>query len=367
MKTVAVFFGGKSNEHEISIITGMLAVNLLRERYRVVPVYLSSAGEMYSSEEMRSVDDFKTLSTVRFPRVALEGKNLVLYKKRKKTVAALDVALNCCHGGAGEDGTLSALLRFHGIPFASPDVAVSAVFMNKEYGKIAAKGLGIPVVESFAVHEEEWKANEAGVLSRAEELGYPVIVKPSELGSSIGIKVAKTQEEFRAAMELAFRLDKGALVETYLEGKRDINCAAYRLHGEVALSPCEEVFSHDEILSFSEKYEGTGARNSALPADLPAGLAERIGTYTKLIYESFEVCGVVRADFLVSGEDVYFNELNTVPGSLACYLFGERLSENRDFLVSLIEEAKPMKAKQTVESGILRSTVFAGGKGCKRR
>ena len=367
MKTVAVFFGGKSNEHEISIITGLLAVNLLRERYRVIPTYITPAGELYASEEMRSIEDFRSFSSGRFPRVALEGNALVSFKKRKKKIAIIDVALNCCHGGAGEDGTLSALLAWNGVPFASPDTAVSSAFMNKELGKIAARGLGIPVVESFTVHEGEWSTDAEGVLNKAEEFGYPVIVKPSELGSSIGIKVAKNAEEFKAALSLAFRLDRGALVERYLAGKRDINCAAYRKNGETVLSPCEEVFSHEEILSFSEKYEGTGARNSAFPAELPEELAEEIRSYTKLIYKSFGVCGVVRADFLVADDKAYFNELNTVPGSLACYLFGASLSENRDFLVTLIEEAQAKKAKETLTSGILQSGVFAGGKGCKRR
>ncbi len=365
MKTVAIFFGGDSNEHEISIITGLLAVNLLKSRYRVMPVYLTRTGEWYASEKMQSVDDFKDLSG--FPRVALNGNALVRFQKRKKKVAEIDVALNCCHGGEGEDGTLAALLNLHGVPFASPSVAVSSVFMNKELGKIAAKGLGIPVTESFFVREAEWKESEEKVCERAEAFGYPVIIKPTRLGSSIGIKVAKTREEFANALRLAFRLDESAVVERYLAGKRDINCAAYRKEGKVIVSPCEEVFSNEEILSFSEKYEGTGARSSAFPAQLQEGMSEQIQAYTKLIYERFEVCGVVRADFLIEGDNVYFNELNTVPGSLACYLFGESLTENRDFLVSLVEEAKPAVVKEKVVTGILETPVFKGGKGSKRR
>ncbi len=253
MKTVAVFFGGKSNEHEISVITGLLAVNLLREKYRVVPVYLSQSGEWYSSEKMRSVDDLKSVSSD-YPRVVLEGRTLVLHKKRKKKAAVIDVALNCCHGGEGEDGTLSALLDFHGVPFASPSLSVSSVFMNKELGKVAAKGLGIPVVESISVSESDWAEREQEIMEKVQTFGFPVIVKPVHLGSSIGIKVAQNAAEFTAALRLAFRLDSSAVVERYLAGKRDINCAAYRKDGKIVLSPCEEVFSEQEILSFSEKY-----------------------------------------------------------------------------------------------------------------
>ena len=367
MKTLAVFFGGDSNEHEISVITGMFVANLLRERYRVVPVYLALGGGMYSHEEMRGISDFENFSPKRFPEVALEEGKLVLKRKRKKVLALLDAALNCCHGGAGEDGTLAALLRLNRIPFASPDTAVSAVFMDKDLGKIAARGLGIPVVESFCVREREWLASPDTVIERAEAFGFPVIVKPVKLGSSIGIKVAKNEAELRDALSLAFRLDSGALVERYLEHKRDINCAAYCKGGETVLSECEEVFSEEAILSFSEKYEGTGARNSMLPAQIPEELSEGIKDATRRIYESFSVRGVVRADFLISGNKFYFNELNTVPGSLACYLFGESLIDARDFLVSLVEEAKPECGRERVHTGILSSPVFSGAKGCKRR
>lgn len=368
MRTLAVFFGGKSNEREISVITGLLAVNLLRDVYRVVPVYLGEeSGVMYTSDEMRSVADFR--APKKFHSVRLEGRKLVRADRRNKTVAVLDAAFICCHGGMGEDGTLSALLDWNGVPNASPGTPVSAVFMNKEFSQIAARGLGIPTVESFTVGEREWVADETAVLARAQQFGYPVIVKPSRLGSSIGVKVARNGEEMKKALGLAFRLDDGALSERYLPNKRDINCAAYRRGGEIVVSACEEVFSDGEILSFSEKYEGTGARKSVFPAELPAETAEEIRAYTRLLYESFHVRGIVRADFLISEGRAYFNELNTVPGSLACYLFGESLTRSRDFLVSLVEEAlaAPPQTKETLISGILDANVFSGGKGCKRR
>lgn len=365
-KTVVVFFGGRSNEREISVITGMLAANLLREKVRVVPVYWGEDGVFYSSPEMRAVEDFRDFSPKRFPAVDLEGCALVCKKKRKKIVARLDCALNCCHGGMGEDGTLSALLRFNGVPSASPDAVVSGVFMDKSLGKIAARGLGVPVADGVALTESDWSDRDRAI-EKAEAFGYPAIVKPAHLGSSIGIHVAKNRTELQEALELAFLLDCGALVERYLAGKRDINCAACALGGKVVLSPCEEVFSQEEILSFSEKYEGGSARESALPADLPEPLAEEIRDYTRRIYENFGVRGVVRADFLVWEGKAYFNELNTVPGSLACYLFGESLTQSRDFLLALIEEAVPYGEKDVVESGILRKGVFSGGKSCKQR
>ena len=363
MKQIAVFFGGNSSEHEISVITGMLAVNLLKTRCRVIPVYLPREGGMSVSEAV-TVEEYRVPTGKKFTPVRLEGRTLVHAVRRKK-LYRIDGALNCCHGGAGEDGTLPALLSWHGIASASPDMAASAIFMNKEFSQIAARGLGIAVVPSFAVTEEGWKQAPDETLREAETLGYPVIVKPSCLGSSIGVKVARGEEELKEALSLAFRLDRGALVERYLEGKRDINCAAARIGGKILLSPCEEVFSSAEILNFADKYEGEAAC-AQLPARLPDALAEEIASATRLLYERFHLRGVVRADFLIADGRAYFNELNTVPGSLACYLFGKSLSEARDFLFSLVEEARPPVRKHVVQTGILQKDVFRS-KGCKRR
>lgn len=368
MKTLAVFFGGKSNEHDISVITGMFCCNLLqRSELRVVPVYLPKEGGMRlcracSVEEFRDPRDGK-----KFLPVYLDGRDLVLCKRHKRA-EKLDCALNCCHGGAGEDGTLSALLRWHGVPFASPDAAVSSVFINKEFSQIAARGLGIPVARSFAVSEREWREESGMVHKRAEELGFPVIVKPSRLGSSIGIKVAKDGAELAEALTLAFRLDDGALIEEYFAQKRDINCAAYAVAGKVTVSECEEVFSSEEILTFSEKYEGTGMRSGQQPADLPPELSDEIREYTRRIYEGFHVRGIVRADFLIVDGKAYFNELNTVPGSLACYLFGESLVGARELLVTLARDAMNGfgAEKEIVSTGILNDRVFTGTKRGKR-
>lgn len=359
-ETVAVFFGGNSNEREISVITGLLAVNLLRgTKYRVIPVYIRPEGGM-ATAEYRSPADFRRSATIKETPVRLEEKCLVHAKKGKR-LAVVDCALNCCHGGLGEDGTLSALLTYYKINSASPEAPMSAIFMDKTLTKIAAKGLDIPIVHSFSVTEREWEEREK-ILNEAENFGYPVIVKPAKLGSSIGIKVAKNGEEFASALDLAFRLDENALVEEYFAGKRDINCAACRVGGETALSPLEEVFSNEDILTFSEKYEEHAGKRSELPARLPEELAEKIRAYTRRIYEAFGGRGVVRADFLVVGDEVYFNELNTVPGSLSSYLFGESLTESRYFLLSLIDEAlkNPPRAKQTLSSGILEGNVFSG-------
>lgn len=363
-KTVAVFFGGASNESEISVITGMYAVNLLRgTRWHVLPVYLPPEGGMLLGN-YKSVSEFS--ETPKGTPVTLADGALVRAGKRKP-LARIDVALNCCHGGMGEDGTLAALLRWNKIPSASPAQAESAVFMDKSLTKIAARGLDIPVAPALIFTEQSWRADALQTKAQVAAFGYPVVVKPARLGSSIGLTVAHGEETLSDALELAFTLDDKALIERYYPEKRDINCAACKMGGEVIASPCEEVFSAEELLSYAEKYKK--GKGSQCPADLPASVSVQIEANTRRLYEAFGMRGVVRADFLVVGEQAYFNELNIVPGSLAGYLFGHSLSQIRDFFAGLLDEAlrEGLSEKQTIRTGILREDVFSGAKGCKRR
>lgn len=360
-KRVAVFFGGRSSEHEISVITGIYAANLLRGAgYEVLPVYLPVAGGMLLMKSLRDVGEFSD-GTPSGLAVEWTDGGLRPVRGMFRRPIAVDCALNCCHGGMGEGGELAALLEWYAIPSASPAMAESAVFLDKALTKLVLRGLGIPTARFVVCREGDRDA-----LARVEaELRFPVILKPSKLGSSVGISLANTAEEFERALAFAFRLDGTVLAEEYLAGKRDLNIAAYRRGREVILSPVEEVFSAAPILTFGEKYEGTGERSSELPAKLPAGTAEALGEYLRRIYEAFGMRGVVRADFLLVGEQIYFNELNTVPGTLATYLFGESLHTAKELLVTLVEEARLAEKKEIVSSGILKRNLF-GVKGGKR-
>lgn len=365
MLKVAVFFGGVSCEHDVSVITGMLAVNLLRgAEMDVLPVYLGREGGMFTSPEMTGVAAFRSPS--RFTPVVFGDGAICSAKGRKKPLFIPDVALNCCHGGMGEGGTLAALFDWYRIPSASPEMPVSAVFMNKKFSALAARGADLPVARSFAVREEEDRQE---MFRRAKELGYPVIVKPCRLGSSIGISVAANEEELDKALSAAFRYDGEALVEEYFADKRDINCAAYRIGGEIRTSLCEEAFSSGDILSFEEKYGGGNTRNAKIPADIPEAVAEDIRAMTARLYDAFDCSGIVRADFIYAGGKAYFNELNTVPGSLACYLFGESLSDAKKLLASLVRQAAEKKREKKITPGthLLDSDIFVGAKSCKDR
>ena len=359
MKQIAVFFGGSSNEREISVITGVYAVNLLRGAgYSVLPVYLKEDDTMTLNLDLKKVEDVLNASSGQFVPV-MPVRGALAYVRKPKKQFKIDCALNCCHGGLGEGGGLSALLEFYRIPSASPKMCESAVFLDKSISKIALRGLNIEVVPSFTLREEDYSP---AVFEQVErEFSYPVIVKPALLGSSIGICVAHDESELKNALSLCFKLCSKALIEQYLPDKRDLNCAAYRKDGKIVLSPVEEVFSGGQLLSFQEKYEG-GERKSALPADLPEEIERKIKDDLTKVYREFGVQGIVRADFLLSGEKLYFNELNTVPGSLAAYLFGDSLISAKALLSSLVEEALCSNSmeKELLSSGILTRTRFGG-------
>ena len=371
MIKVAVLFGGKSCEREISILTGVFAYNLIdRTKYSPLPVYFHSDGKAYSSPEMADVEKFKNFDAENFPRVIFdEGKLYKICDKRKKLklIAKIDVALNCCHGGWGEGGGTSALMDFNGIDFASPPLAPSSVFLDKTLSKFLLKGLNIPTLDGVRVTESDYKRRGKFLLKNiGARLGYPVVVKPARLGSSIGITLAKTEEEAEKALETAFALDDKALIEKYLDEKYDVNCAAYSRGGEIIVSEPEIAASGDGLYSFADKYLkesgllcGKRGRGEVLDEET----AQKIKAYTKTLYRKTDLFGVVRVDYLVKGKEVYLSEVNTVPGSLAYYLFCERLTDARAFFGDLIEETLTKKGKEKllVETGAL-SSVSHGGK-----
>ncbi len=365
MRKVGVFFGGKSCEREISVLTGVFVLHLLdREKYQPVPLYIHTDGRLYTSEKAFDLEVFKREDLSSFQRVLLDdGTAYVVLRanKRLKKLAKIDVALNCCHGGLGEGGGVSALAEWNGIPLASPDLTSSSVFMDKCLTKLIARALNVPTVDYIRVNEQDYARRGAFLLRNIQmRLKYPVVVKPAHLGSSIGIAVAHDENEARVAIESAFELDDRVLIERYLEDKKDVNCAACRIRGEICVSEAEEAFGSG-VYSFDDKYvkrtvDGKGGGRYALTGEL----RDKIRAYTKTLYKRMNLQGVVRMDFLVSDGKAYLCEVNTVPGSLAYYLFCERLSDARAFFGDLIEEGvRSVQEKRVCATGILRKVRLA--------
>lgn len=366
MKKIAVVFGGGACEREISVITGTFACNLLRgEKYDVVPLYLDENGSWLTSSDFFEIERFRAGTHLkRAKKVFLQGKELfeICSKgSRLKKVCRLDGALNCCHGGLGEGGGVSAVFEMQGVPLASPPVAPSAVCMDKAMTKLFSKALNIPVVDGMRVKEQDYaKRGEFLLKNIARRLKFPVIVKPNRLGSSIGIAVAYNEEAVRSALNAAFELDDCVVIERFLTDKKDVNCAAYSVDGEVYVSEAEEAFSsHDGVYGFEQKYikkeQKSGGR-----CLLTGSLRQKIRAYTRTVYKRLNMRGVVRVDFLVQGDKVYLSEVNTVPGSLAYYLFCDRISEAKGFFEALVDDAlaeEQNPKKKLVTTGILQTVT----------
>ena len=362
MQKVVVLFGGNSCENEISVLTGVFTLNVLdRTKYTVIPVYIHTDGGMYTAEDMRDIATFRDGRYAGFERIFFDGGNLYALngvKKKVKNIGKIDVAINCCHGGLGEGGGVSALMEWNGIPLASPGVLPSAVFMDKCITKKMLRALHIPTVDYLCIHETDYIKRGAFMIKSVElRLKYPVVVKPSKLGSSIGIGVAYDEKQLKTALDVAFALDRQVLVEKYLEDKKDVNCAVCRLRGEICVAEPEQSFGAG-VYTFDEKYVKREKDTKHVGMDgLNEDMAHRIKAYAKSVYKRTGMSGVVRMDFLLSGDDVYLCEVNTVPGSLAYYFFCERVFEAKTFFGDLIEEAiasAKQERKPIIKTGILR-------------
>lgn len=362
LKNVAVFFGGVSTEREVSVITGAITLNSLdKKAYNPIPVYIEADGKAYTGEQLFNIDNYKALPYKKLTPVILTGDGVLCERKKRKIkeVCKIDVAINCTHGGFGEDGSLSGAINLAGIPLASAGVAASAVAMDKNLTKICLKGLKIPSLPSVSADSAE----------RAREklpFCFPVIVKPAKGGSSIGINRADDEDSLYDAIKHALKYGKRAIIEPFIENMTEINCAVYRARdGETITSACERPVTANEILTFGDKYV-RGSR--VFPADIDVKLSDKIRSVAAKTYDALDFDGIVRIDFIVKDGKPYVNEINAVPGSLAYYLFCDTQRGFSALLNSLIATAedKFKEEKRRVvrfDSGILSGT---GAKGVKR-
>ena len=368
MKTVVVFYGGKSVEHDVSIITGVMTANCLGgSEYQSLPVYIDKSGAWYTGESLLDPDGYKNLNFKKLKRVTLTGGSNVLFEIKRgklKPLATVSVAINCMHGGFGEDGSLAGLLNFCGIPLASPPVLPAAVSMDKSFTKTALKGLKVKALPSITVSSiKEWQ-------TAKEKIAYPVIVKPTLLGSSIGISRAENFVELERAISYGLRFCSSVIIESCLEDFTEINCAAYlKKDGTIAVSECERPVGRTKILSVNDKYEG-GKR--VFPADDDKKYSDKIKEITKKVYRELGFSGVIRIDYFLADGQIYLNEINSVPGSLAYYLFGDTLYSFSKMLKELIAVAEQKFATDgTVttdyNSGILSGVGSKGAKGRSNR
>ncbi len=378
-KTIAIFFGGRSTEHEVSVITGIQAFeNLDKEKYDAIPIYVSKEGEFYTNEKFWDLKNYKNLNNLLLSSkkvVFTKGGfyNLGLINKFTK----LDVAFPLTHGSFGEDGSLQGMLDFYQIPFIGFSTLGSAIGMDKLTSKYVFQSLGIPIGKFISIKRSDFNEDSKKALSVAKNLKYPLIVKPGDIGSSIGVNKVETEKDLEFDVEIAFSYSDCCLVEEAFTNIIEVNCAAVGYLNPTA-SLCEQPVVKEATLSFKDKYqsgEGKSSKHSGMaslyrkiPAPISKELTKKIQDTTVKVFKALEGCGVARIDYFVDPktEKFWINEINTIPGSLSFYLYepmGISYKEELEIMIeSALERAKDQsKTQYTFESGLLESMAKAGG------
>lgn len=389
---VGVFFGGKSVEHEVSVISGLQAYNAFdRDKYDPIAIYITKDNELYTGEQIADISAYKNISELlkKSTRVFLmcsQGKvELIQYPQKKlgsSVVAEMDVAFPVVHGANVEDGSLQGFLKHYNLPFVGCDVMASAVTMDKYVMKTVLKDNGVPVLDCVTANVKEYQASQQQVWEKAESrISYPMIIKPVNLGSSVGIKVAKDRQELEEALEYAFTFGPKVLIERAIMNLREINCAVLGDYEKAEASECEEPISSDEILSYEDKYvagskggsEGMRTARRELPADLTAQQREEIRTMAVKTFQVLGCNGVSRIDFMIDKDTdkVYVNEINPIPGSLSFYLWeplGKPYAQLLDDMIRLaLKRDREEKSMLTsFDSNILKNANLSGAKGVKK-
>lgn len=363
---VGVIFGSRSVEHAVSIITAHQVMGALdRARYEVVPIYIGHDGGWFTGEALLRLGSFRRLETAGLERIAILPdpgvRGLVSKPGRPRwfgrpILPPLDVAFPVVHGTHGEDGTLQGLLELADLPYVGAGVVGSAVGMDKIIMKSVFRDSGLPVVEYRGFTRREWQESPDEIIARVEaDLEYPVFVKPANLGSSVGISRARDKEGLRFALEVAAHYDRRLIVERAVDRAREINCAVLG-NAEPMPSVCEEPVPWEEFLSYEDKYlrkggaEGMKGMARRIPAPIPADLTAEIQGMAVRAFRAIDCRGIARVDFLVDpGRGrAFVNEINTMPGSVAFYLWeplGIRLPELCDRLIALALEVHEEKRK----------------------
>ena len=397
---IAVFFGSRSCEHDVSIVSALQCIEATKAAgFNVTPVYISRDGLWYTGEPLENIETFREFNpmTKGITRVTLDvtanagdlwawpPQRAGLFAKVPAPLCHIDCVIPVFHGWHGEDGTIQGLLEMANIPYASSGVLGSAIGMDKIAMKQILRGAGFPVLDFVWFTREQLKKERQAVIERVEkEIKYPAFIKPAALGSSIGVSRAKNREELERALDVAASYDRRSLVEVGVVHPVEINCAAVGYGEDVRASVCEMPVpsSNDTFLDFWQKYlrnastkgedsRGMKSLSRVVPAPIGDELTGRIQTMTCDIFKLLDCCGTVRVDFILDQNDMLFvNEPNTIPGSLAFYLWKASGLDFPKLIEKMVEDALRAHADKNssvfaYDSSILKK-VAAGTKGSKR-
>lgn len=396
---VGVIYGGETVEHEVSVISAMQAMNKLdQDKYDIIPIYITKDREWYTGEMLKDIEVYQDLSLIK-----KYGKNVVLYYKNgsfvlqkknfpKTVVTEVDIVFPIVHGTGVEDGGLQGYLQTVGIPFVGSDVYASVVGQDKVFMKDIWKNSKLPITNYEWFYDVDYKQDSDKVIEKVEKIKYPVIVKPATTGSSVGIAVCNNREELVEAIDDAIQYDKKILVEEVVQNLKEVNIAVMGNYEHQKVSEIEEVISANKFLTYADKYVGGGkgklkgvkapvkgsskgmaSANRKLPADLSEKIRKEVEQIAIQAFKALGSSGNSRIDFLIDdcNNKVYINEINSIPGSLAFYLWeakGVDFSSMLDEMINIgVKDYKKRVSKtHSFDTNILQGFAAHGGvKGLK--
>jgi D-alanine-D-alanine ligase len=400
---VGVIFGGESAEHEVSIISAIQAINKMNEeKYDIIPIYITKDRQWYTGAMLKDIDSYQDLSLIKkyATNVVLVEKNnrFILQKKKglfKREVAEIDIAFPIVHGTNVEDGVLQGYLQTIGIPFVGPNTYAGVVGQDKVFMKDIFEKEDLPLSKYVWFYDSEYKTDKDEVLKKISKLKYPLIVKPATTGSSIGISYAEDEAKLCEAIDDAINYDTKILVEEVVENLKEVNISVLGNYEHQKLSVIEEVNGHNKFLTYEDKYIGGGktkakfgvksvpsckgskgmlSASRKIPADLSDKLKEEVETVAKKAFKALGSSGCSRIDFLIDSKKnkVYVNEINSIPGSLAFYLWeplGKDYTELLDDMINIgIKDYKKRSSKTyTFDTNILQGFANNSLKGGKTK
>ena len=394
---LGVIFGGSTVEHEVSIITACQAMSFInQEKYDIIPIYISKERIWYTGKMLMDIEVFKDFDNLkRYAKRIILAKTDAGYVLQKtnglfrKTVAELDIVLPLVHGKGVEDGSLAGYLDLVGIPYAESSIIGSSIGQDKILQKQIMTASNIPTPDYTWFYDSDYLEDAKNILKNIKTLGYPVIVKPANLGSSVGISVAKTETEVVKCIEDAIRYDHKILVEKVIDNLLEVNISVLGNYEFAETSAIAEMVTDNDFLTYSDKYLTNGGKKNGckspkttgkiststmrIPAELSKDLKKQVEELALKTFKALNLSGDVRIDFLIDkkNQKVYVNEPNIIPGSLAFYLWkpvGKDYATLLDDIITLgIKEYKAKNNKVTTFESNILSTYNGGSKGMKNK
>ena len=361
---IAVIFGGESCEHDISIITGLqLCTNVNTQIHNILPIYIDKVGNWLIGKDLGDIDNYPNFLGKTSKVTLVNNDNNLYIKKRNcyKKYQKIDFAFLCLHGLRGEDGTISAILEHSKIPYSACSIMASSLALDKSVFKGVLVVNNIKTAQGLCLNIDDWNQDHDKCVGKIRALSEKVIIKPARQGSSIGIQISNNHEDLVEKINKAFKFDDKLLIEEFLNVKKEINIALFRNKSEIVFSQTEEPKYSSEILGFDEKYRknsgGFQTIKRICPAEISKTIEDEVKTIAKSVYNKLDMFGVVRFDFILDQDDnLYLNEVNTIPGSMANYLFDNiEYKKLIDMIIlnGLIRFEKEKERVHSFDSGVL--------------